>query len=376
MPIDLSIPLGARSEYARLVSQDRYRVLFNSDVIGMAIARCDGTLIEVNAAYANMLGYTRDELCQLGWRQITPEDQAHTDEAAIRSLEVNGTAPTWEKELLHKDGSRVAILIGCARIGDGEVISYIIDNRGRKSAEAALAELNAVLKQRIADSNDELRSLAAHLQTVREEQSTTLAREIHDVLGQELTGLRLDAAWIARRLGDAHPAERERLGEMQTRIDGLIASVRGIARELRPRILDDLGLCPALESLGREWSERSGVAIELDLPATLEIDRERATAMFRIFQELLTNVARHAGAKRVRARVFFEPEEQYIGLDFDDDGLGMTPEVTSGPHRSLGLLGIRERLITFGGELAISSSPGRGTQVTIHLPLGGSTCGS
>jgi PAS domain S-box-containing protein len=373
VPIDLSKPLEARSEYARLVSQDRYRVLFNSDVVGMAIGRCDGTLVEVNAACATMLGYTREELCRLGWRQITPEDQRHTDEIAIRSLEVNGQVPTFEKELVHKDGSRVSILIGCARLSDGDVISYIIDNRGRKRAEAALAELNGVLQQRIADSNNELRSLAAHLETVREEQNTKLAREIHDVLGQELTGLRMDAAMIARKLGDAHPAERERLAEMQTRVDHLIASVREIARELRPKILDDLGLCAALDAHAREWSARSGVPVDLELPESLEIDRERATAMFRIFQELLTNVARHAGAKSARARLYFDAGEQYIGLDFYDDGRGMKTETTSS---SLGLLGIRERLVTYSGELAISSAPDVGTRVHVRLPLGVPGCAS
>ncbi len=373
MPIDLSIPLGARTEYARLVSQDRFRALFNSDVIGMTIARCDGSLVEVNAAYASLLGYTRDELCQLGWRQITPPEYQSADDRAVHSLQVSGQAPTYEKELVHKDGSRVAILIGCAQLSDGEVLSYIIDNRGRKSAEAALAALNDVLQQRIVESNNELRSLAAHLETVREEQSTKLAREIHDVLGQELTGLRMDAAMIARKLGDEHPAERERLGEMQTRIDQLIATVREIARELRPKILDDLGLVPALEAHAREWSARSGVAIELVVPDSLELDRDRATAMFRIFQELLTNVARHADAQRARAHLYYNAEEQYVGLDFHDDGRGMTTEMSSS---SLGLLGIRERLVTYRGELVISSVLGVGTLVQIRLPVGVPGCAS
>jgi len=373
VPIDLSIPLGASSEYTRLVEQNRFRVLFNSDAIGMAIGRYDGTFVEVNETLARMVGYTRDDLRQLGWRHITPDDSIGADERAIQELELNGIAATFEKDFIHRDGSRVPALVGGTRMADGHVIAYVLDNGGRKRAEAALAELNAVLQHRIADSNNELRSLAAHLQTVREEQSTQLSREIHDVLGQELTGLRLDAAWVARKLGGEHPAAVERLGEMQGRIDTLIASVREIARELRPKILDDLGLCPALECLAREWSTRSGVPIELDLPATVDIDRDRATAMFRIFQELLTNVARHAGAKRIRARVFLNGTEQYLGLDFDDDGCGMTPAALSG---SLGLLGIRERLITFNGELAISSAPNRGTHVCVRLPLGVPECAS
>lgn len=375
MPIDLSIPLGLTSEYEILVSQNRFRALFNSDVIGMAIARYDGTLVEVNDAFANIVGYAPEEMCRLGWRQITPPDQLFADEKKIHELEVTGGARTWEKEYVHKDGSRVAVLIGAARLADGDVITYILDNRGRKHAEAALAALNAALERRIAESNNELRLLAAHLQTVREEQNSKLSREIHDVLGQELTGLRLDAAWIARKLGDDHPAERERLAEMQARIDQLIEGVREIARELRPKILDDLGLCPALESLAREWSTRTGIAVDLDLPPELEIDRERATAMFRIVQELLTNVARHAGATRARARISMNVEEQYLRLELDDDGVGMTGTTTPGSG-SLGLLGIRERLITFDGELAISSAPGRGTRVDIRLPIGVPGCAS
>ncbi|MGE0402416.1 MAG: PAS domain S-box protein [Kofleriaceae bacterium] len=373
MPIDLSIPLGASSEYATLVEQNRFRVLFNSDVIGMAVGRCDGTFVEVNEALAKMVGYTRDELRELGWRQITAPDSHCADDRAIEQLETTGNAKTFEKELVHKDGSLVPILIGATRTADGHIIVYVLDNGGRKRAETALAELNAALSKRITESNNELRSLAAHLHTVREEQNTKLAREIHDVLGQELTGLRLDAAWVARRLGDTHPDERERLDEMQARIDTLINTVREIARELRPRVLDDLGLGPALQCLAREWSSRTQIAIELEVPESFAIDRERATAMFRIFQELLTNVARHAGATCVRARVFSSVEEQHVGLDFEDDGCGMTPDVISG---SLGLVGIRERLSTFNGELAITSASGRGTQVRVRLPLGVPGCAS
>lgn len=362
---------GARTLTRRDIAERRFRALFESDVIGMAIGRYDGTIADMNDAFAQMVGYTRDELCALGWRAITPPDQLPTDESAIEKLEATGVAPAFEKELHRKDGTRLPILIGCARMADGNIISYVLDNSGRKRAEAVLAELNAALQQRIAESNAELRSLAAHLETVREDQSAKLAREIHDVLGQELTGLRLDAAWIERKLGAEHSEARERLAEMQTRIDSLIGTVREIARELRPKILDDLGLCPALDALAREWSARSGVPVELalDLPATLDIGRDRATAMFRIVQELLTNVARHAGAKRVRARVFLDVDVRELGLDFDDDGCGMTSETISS---SLGLLGIRERLITFGGTLAITSAPSRGTQVSVRLPLGAS----
>lgn len=377
MPIDLSIPLGASSEYETLVAKNRFRVLFESDAIGMCIARYDGTLVEVNDAFAKLVGYTREEMRELGWRHLTPPDQLAMDEHAIRELESTGVARTWEKEYVHKDGTRVSVLLGCARLADGHVITYVLDNRNRKAAETALAERNAQLHQRIADSSNELRMLAAHLQTVREEQNTKLARELHDVLGQELTGLRLDAAWIARRLGDDHAPERDRLAEMQARIDTLMQSVREVARELRPKVLDDLGLCPAIQCFAREWSQRSGIAIELDLPPALDIGRDRATAMFRIFQELLTNVARHADARTVRVRVRVtsttEPTDEWVELALEDDGIGMSPEAISG---SLGFLGIRERLITLNGELAISSAPDRGTRVSIRVPLGVVGCES
>ena len=349
---------------ATVIAESRFRALFDSDAIGMSISSADGGLGEVNAAFARILGYTRDEMCRIGWRALTPTDQAWFDERALEQLATDGVARTYEKDLFHKDGSRVPILLGCAQMSDGQIISYILDNSGRKRAEAALAQLNQDLQHRIADSASELRQLASHVQTVREEQSTHIAREIHDVLGQELTGLRMDAAWVARRLGETHGPECERLAAMQIRIDGLITAVRAIATELRPKMLDDLGLGPALEWQAREWATRSGVAVEIEVPAQLDIDRARATAMFRIFQELLTNVARHAGAKKIRVQLTATAD--CLMLDFEDDGCGMTPAAISG---SLGLLGIRERLITFGGELSINSTPGHGTLVWIRLPL-------
>lgn len=373
MPIDLSIPLGASSEYETLVAKNRFRALFESDAIGMCIARYDGTIVEVNAAFANLVGYSRDEMRALGWRRLTPPEHLPKDEQAIEDLEATGVARTWEKDFVHKSGARVSALLGCARLSDGHVITYVLDNRDRKATEVALAERNAQLHQRIADSSNELRMLAAHLHTVREEQNTKLAREIHDVLGQELTGLRLDAAWIARRLGDDHAPERERLAEMQARIDALTESVRGIARELRPKVLDDLGLCPAIECFAREWSQRSGIAIELDLSPAVDAGRDRATALFRIFQELLTNVARHADARTVRVRVTSNASAQEVELALEDDGRGMSPAAISG---SLGFLGIRERLLTLSGELAISSAPGRGTRVCVRIPLGVVGCES
>lgn len=340
--------LAGQARTTASAPKDRsFRALFDSGILGITIVLRDGTMTDANDAFARMVGYTRDEVRAVRWPALAVTHERSAGDAL------------HEGELLRKDGTSLAVLVGAARTVDDSVLAYVIDNSNGKRAEASLTA--------------ELRSIAAHLETVREEQSAKLSRELHDILGQALTGLRLDAAWVARRLGDDHPAVVERLGEMQTRIDELIGTVREIARELHPRILDDLGLGAALETLAAEWSKRSGVAIEVIVPERLEIDRERSTALFRSVQELLTNVARHAHATHVTLRIYLSANDRVLALELEDDGRGMALETVSS---SLGFLGIRERLITFAGALDITSAPGRGTRVQIRLPLGDVACAS
>jgi signal transduction histidine kinase len=212
-----------------------------------------------------------------------------------------------------------------------------------------------------------LRELAFHLEAVREEERMRIAREIHDELGQALTALKVDLARLAARMPREQPALVESARAMMGIAEGAIHSMRRIATDLRPAVLDDLGLMAALDWLALDFQERTGIACRLTASVSdLSIGPEPATALFRICQEALTNVIRHACATRVT--ICLEEEGDTVLMAVQDDGRGITDSERAN-KKSLGLLGIRERAALLGGEATIAGQPGEGTRVTLRLPL-------
>jgi PAS domain S-box-containing protein len=233
-------------------------------------------------------------------------------------------------------------------------------------ASIAIEESRA--EESLRRSAEQLRDLAARLQQAREEERAQIAREIHDELGQTLTALKMDVAWVRQQAGSGISAElRERLRAMSDLADGTIQAVRRIATELRPSLLDDLGLAAAVEWQAREFEKRTGIACTLH--STLKdrgIRREVATAAFRILQEALTNVARHSGAGHVAVRL--GRYKDGIVLEVSDDGRGL-PVEASQSGSSLGLVGMHERAFALGGEVRVDGAPGQGTTVWARIPL-------
>jgi PAS domain S-box-containing protein len=221
-------------------------------------------------------------------------------------------------------------------------------------------------------SEQRLRALADRLQRIREEERTRISREIHDELGQMLTALKIDLTLMARDFaGDGAMPPRERLHEdvvsMCNMIDATLQAVRRIARQLRPEMLDALGLVPAIEWQASEMQARTGLHCSVHASDALaDIDSRRATALFRIAQEALTNVVRHAGATSVS--IVLQREGDALQMTVQDDGKGFDPE-TGGPSMSLGVLGMRERAQAQGAIFELDSRPGSGTRVTVRLPL-------
>lgn len=222
-------------------------------------------------------------------------------------------------------------------------------------------------EQALRDSREELRNLASHLESVREEERTRLAREIHDELGQAMTALKMDIAWLNRKLNPQQDPLHEKTLSMQGLIDATIRTVQRLSGELRPGLLDDLGLSAAIEWQSEEFQKRTGVpcAVRVDLQDTT-LSRKHATALFRVFQETLTNVIRHAQATRVEVRL--QAEGERVVLEVADNGKGITEKETEDP-KAFGLIGMRERVLAFKGEFAIIGRPGRGTTVTVTIPL-------
>lgn len=220
---------------------------------------------------------------------------------------------------------------------------------------------------RLRESHEQLRALTVYLQYVREEERTRIAREVHDELGQMLTSLKLDLAWIAGRLPRDVKGLPEKAATMLHHIDATIQTVRRISTELRPGILDDLGLVAAVEWQANEFQARTGIQCRVTTnvnEATLDSDLN--TAFFRIFQETLTNIIRHANATQVE--VSLADQDGWLTLEVVDNGRGISGAEIANIH-SIGLLGMRERAGLLGGEFSIRGAPKKGTRVTVRIPL-------
>jgi signal transduction histidine kinase len=217
------------------------------------------------------------------------------------------------------------------------------------------------------ESEENLRALTVRLRSVREDEQIRIAREIHDELGQALTGLKMDLTWLTGKLPAGQKPLLKKIKSMFRLIDDTIHSVRKIASGLRPDLLDEVGLAAAIGWQARDFQLRTGIRCNVNLPPDSDgLDPERSTAVFRIFQEVLTNVARHANATRVD--VFMHQDADTLTLEVQDNGRGITAAETRG-SKSLGLLGMRERVLLFSGKLDINGTRGRGTQVMVSLPL-------
>jgi PAS domain S-box-containing protein len=270
----------------------------------------------------------------------------------------------WEGDLLKtaKDGRHIVVTgrwaLQWGKRGQApRVLVISSDITERKRGEEAL-----VLQR------EQLRALAERLQTVREEDRKKVARELHDQIGQILTSIKMDMTWVVRHLPESEVQVLARLAESIELINDGVKAVRIICSGLRPGVLDDLGLAAAIEWQASEFATRNNIRCEVSVPPIdLHLDGDRATATFRIFQECLTNVIRHAQAKSVRVDLCQEDEN--ILLVVKDDGKGFSEAGFSNSLGSLGLLGMKERAQFCGGDVQIFSSPGNGTTVTVRVPV-------
>lgn len=222
-------------------------------------------------------------------------------------------------------------------------------------------------EEELKQSRERLRDLASHLQSIREEERGRIAREIHDELGQALTALKMDIHWVCQRLSKDQKLLLEKTRSMSKLIDTTVQSVQRISSELRPGLLDDLGLSAAVEWQADEFQNRTGIQCEtISDPEDIALDQAFSTAIFRIFQEALTNIARHANATRVE--VILKKKSGKVELTVRDDGQGITEKQIS-DARSFGLIGIRERVHSFRGDLIITGTSNKGTSVKVSIPL-------
>lgn len=293
--------------------------------------------------------------------RLHPDDRPRVIAVVEEALERRGSFTHYHRVILPDGTLRILHNRGEVLVGEDGRAARMFgteeDVTERRQAEEQLEE-----------SNRQLRALAARLQTVREEESIHIAREIHDELGGALTGLKMDLSWIGKRLSEqSREAVGPKLRSALELVDETVSKVRNISMELRPSVLDDLGLSAAIEWQAREFQKRTEIRCELvSLQEDVTLSLEKSTAVFRIFQEILTNVTRHAHASRVEVSLGQRGGDLILRVSDNGDGF-RGGEV--GKAKSLGLLGMRERAMIFGGRVDVVGAEGRGTTVTVRIPL-------
>ena len=316
----------------------------------VVIIGADATVRFVNHAAHVNLGARIGDLCAsvLGSEGLCGSYATHADwDEPEKSVRLS-------RRIAERD---YEILAGPLRDPDGQLALIAVF---RDITERLLFE------QELRESQEQMRELAAHVESVREEERTGIAREMHDELGQLLTALKMDITWLSSHVPEPNGGTvKTKLEGMGALADDTIRTVQRISSELRPGLLDDLGLVAALEWLARDFRDRSGIECLLDVDDNLVLDSRKSTALFRICQESLTNAVRHSGATLVTVTLL--AEDGRVVLSIRDNGSGVTEEELAHPH-SFGLMGMRERARGMGGEVQIVGQPGKGTSVEVTLP--------
>ncbi len=353
----------------------------------------DGSFITVNKSWLKTLGYSDEDVKDLKIFEIIAPESQDTFSNIFQKLCDGQEFQSFEITYIAKDGKRV-ILEGnsICMVQQGKLAhtrSFFRDITDRRNVELELKKLNEDLEIRVKEKTLELehtnaqlqkeitehkqiekqlRHLSARLQHVREEERTRIAREIHDELGQQLTGVKMDLSWLFKKIDKEQPKELEdKVTALLKLIDNTIKTVRKISTELRPGILDDLGLIAAIEWQCNEFEKRHGIKCVFTTTIDdLDFGTIVSTEVFRIVQETLTNVVRHSNATCVEIKMKISNGNLLIELS--DNGKGITVDEINN-NKSLGLLGIGERTKILGGTFSIKGEPGKGTMVTLHIPF-------
>jgi PAS domain S-box-containing protein len=360
-------------EEALRESQQLLQLVLATLPVGVVVMDQAGDIILMNAASKRIWGDHPIVSGRQRWAQVSGfwhnsgERIAPTDWASVRALSQGQTTLNELIDIKTYDGQQKTIENSAAPIRNAEeqIVGAVVVNEDVTERKQAEEQLQA--------SREQLRALSARLLSAREEERKSVAREIHDELGQALTGLIIELSWLEDKLAALPDSGRERpliekVASMLRLTDSTVESVRRIASELRPGLLDDFGLVAAIEWHAQEFEQRTGVSCQVssELDETV-LSPEQATALFRIAQEALTNVARHAAATSVQVRLFREVGQ--VVLRVEDDGRGIGSE-NSSPSGSLGVVGMRERAALLGGSVQITGSPGGGTVVEARVPFG------
>ena len=342
----------------------RLRGILDSAMDAIITVDADQRVILFNNAAEKMFGWTRDEALGAPLASFIPERfrRGHAEHVARF-----GQAGTTSRRM----GGSLRVVTGLRRNGEEFPIDASIsqiDESGARFYTVILRDVTARIEAEAAlrRSKEDLQQLGAAANMTREQEKSRIARELHDELGQLLTMLQMDVAWCKEKQPSGDPTLVAKLDRMESLLKTTIAATRRISSDLRPLMLDDLGLVPSLEWLVENFAQRTGIVCDLTIAEReLALPKSHATGIFRIVQESLTNIAKHA--KAARADIVVEFDRDALVVRIDDDGVGFSPQAPR-KAQSFGLFGLRERASLMGGTVTISSAPGKGTSVEVRVP--------
>jgi PAS domain S-box-containing protein len=344
-------------------SDEHLRAMVNSAMDAIVTVDSNQRIVTFNPAAERMFGYSLEQLAGSPLDRLLPERFRKVHEGNVAAFRQSGVATRMKNTRmeivgLRADGTEIPLESTITQVtigGETQFTAILRDISERRRGENEVRE-----------SNQQLRELASSLQAVREEERTAIARELHDELGQQLLRLRMDLDWLAGRLKTVSPALQEKAAEMKHFIEGTVGAVRRVTTRLRPPLLDDLGLAEAARWQLDEFAQRTGIEVISTIAIDdLELDERVAINVFRILQESLTNVARHAGATQVN--VSLTTADEGLALEIRDNGGGTG--LRDKPELGHGLVGIRERTLLLGGRMDIVSAPGEGFTLRLRIPL-------
>lgn len=352
-----------KSEIELRESESKYKMLFNNAndavfVTQLSDEKSYGDFIEVNEIACRRLGYTKEEFLQLSPSAIVSQKNIDDFNLNMERLLKEGHVIY---DLVHraKDKKLIPVEINSHLFFYNEkptVLSIARDITERKQAEEKLRRTSKLLRE-----------LATHFQSVREEERTMIAQEIHDELGQVLTALKIQVSLLANKLNNDQEPLKQKINSLMDMIDASVESVQKISAKLRPGILDELGLIAAIEWQTEEFEKMTNIKCSIILPKEeLILGKNKSTAIFRIFQEALTNIARHSLASK--AKISLLNHQSNIYLEIQDNGKGITQDQIRA-FKSLGIHGMEERAMVFGGQVYFEGIAGKGTIVKVEIPI-------
>lgn len=383
-----------RAEAALRRNETLMRRALAIETVGVLFFNLSGHMTDANKAFERMSGYTAAELRSLDWRTLTPPEFMGITEWSTANVTARGETPPYEKQHIRKDGTRWWGLFAPTRISgsgpESQCVEFIIDITERKQAEAALRAHKVELESRVGERTSELsrvnhtlvaevyerrtaearvKKLLHKLVNAQEEERRRIARELHDTLGQQLAALNMTIEIIKSKV-DGNVSLRDHVERMRQILERVNSDVDFLAWELRPPSLDMLGLDAALETFVKEWSQQFGIdagyqAVKME---GTRFEPEVEINLYRIFQEALQNIHKHADATHVN--VLLERHAGQAVLVIEDNGKGYAAEhETASDDKGMGLTNMRERAALIGGRVEVESEPGSGTTIFVRVPV-------